>query len=445
MVATREKWETESSLPRGASYEQMLEFFGIPPSTAEALDDNIGKKRRRWNHMSNSGNPVGRKKAAEVLAADPAHLAGGQARHAATSRAAAPRPRSRPRSSRRSRNCGASFRSTSSPTSTTTRSGWPARRSAAGVTPMPHRALAWVVANLVNDAGFAHPQLVAEGLEAAQFAVREQPGEVRNWESTASLLLASSRVQDAVAAVDQAERATGGRATAMLYLLRTRAMVDAEAARRGDGGRRARGHQGRARRGRSHPLRGDGTPGSLGRDHAADQVRCRSHPVHRNGRRRRLVLLRGPEAEDRVRAYRMWAINAGKRVFVGSDRMRSFLAVITGFISLPIHNYLRSQQPGRSSTRGRARRSPRPSSSWRPRPTCRRSTTSTWACPLPRATTNSPGPGRGAVPALDNSKKRVGAETGAKIVDRWPHPGVASGPLSPSFRLEPRKPALIIG
>ena len=50
-----------------------------------------------------------------------------------------------------------------------------------------------------------------------------------------------------------------------------------------------------------------------------------------------------PEAEDRVRAYRMWAVNAGKRVFVGSDRMRSFLAVITGFISLPVHNYLRSQ------------------------------------------------------------------------------------------------------
>ena len=57
------------------------------------------------------------------------------------------------------------------------------------------------------------------------------------------------------------------------------------------------------------------------------------------------MLLRVPEAEDLVRAYRMWAINAGKRVFVGSDRMRSFLAVITGFISLPIHNRARSQPP----------------------------------------------------------------------------------------------------
>jgi hypothetical protein len=49
-----------------------------------------------------------------------------------------------------------------------------------------------------------------------------------------------------------------------------------------------------------------------------------------------------PDAEDQVRVHRMWAANAGKRVFVGSWKLRSFLAVCTGFISLPIHNYLRS-------------------------------------------------------------------------------------------------------
>jgi hypothetical protein len=59
-----------------------------------------------------------------------------------------------------------------------------------------------------------------------------------------------------------------------------------------------------------------------------------------------------PEAEDRVRAYRMWATNAGKRVFVGSDRMRSFLAVITGFISLPVHNFLRSKPAWRVFNEG---------------------------------------------------------------------------------------------
>jgi hypothetical protein len=62
-----------------------------------------------------------------------------------------------------------------------------------------------------------------------------------------------------------------------------------------------------------------------------------------------------PEAEDRVRAYRMWAVNAGKRVFVGSDRMRSFLAVLTGFISLPVHNFMRSKPAWRVFSEGQGK------------------------------------------------------------------------------------------
>lgn len=53
-----------------------------------------------------------------------------------------------------------------------------------------------------------------------------------------------------------------------------------------------------------------------------------------------------------MRAYRMWATNAAKRVFVGSDRMRSFLAVITGFLSLPMHNFLRSKPAWRVFNEG---------------------------------------------------------------------------------------------
>jgi hypothetical protein len=49
-----------------------------------------------------------------------------------------------------------------------------------------------------------------------------------------------------------------------------------------------------------------------------------------------------PEAEDIVRTHRMWAANAGQRVFVGSWKLRSFLAVCSGFISLPVHNLVRS-------------------------------------------------------------------------------------------------------
>jgi hypothetical protein len=342
MVATREKWETASSLPRGASYEQMLEFFGIPPSTAEALDDNIRKKRRRWNHMSNSGNPVGRKKAAEVLAliqrisqAVKRGMPDDQGGGAETEIPAAVFETLEELWRILTEYVFADEYDDALRVAREAVSRW---RNADAAS-----ALAWVVANLVNDTGFAHPQVVSEGLQAAQFAVREQPGEVRNWESTASLLLASSQVQDAVAAVEQAERATGGRATAMLYLLRTRAMV---AMKRADEAMAAAVRAvTRAEPGVEAAIRSEAT--ELLVSWAATML-----PVRSGTDLTRYAEMVGvaawcshgvPEAEDRVRPYRMWAINAGKGVFVGSARMRSFLAVITGFISLPIHNHLRSQ------------------------------------------------------------------------------------------------------
>jgi hypothetical protein len=62
-----------------------------------------------------------------------------------------------------------------------------------------------------------------------------------------------------------------------------------------------------------------------------------------------------PEAEDQVRVHRMWAANAGQRVFTGSWKLRSFLAVCTGFISLPIHNYVGSSPAWNVFSEGLAR------------------------------------------------------------------------------------------
>ena len=183
MVATREKWETASSLPRGASYEQMLEFFGIPPSTAEALDDNISKKRRRWNHMSNSGNPAGRKKAAEVLEliqrisqAVKRGMADDQGGGAETEIPASVFETLEELWRILSEYVFADEYDDALRVAREAVSRWRNADAASALSPGSF-------ANLVNDAGFAHPQLVAEGLEAARFAVPEQPGEVRNWES----------------------------------------------------------------------------------------------------------------------------------------------------------------------------------------------------------------------------------------------------------------------
>ncbi len=354
MVATRERWETESFLPSNPSPEQMLAFFGIPPYSPDLLDENISKKRRRWNRLSNSGNAGGREKAEKVLALiqriSNAIKRGTEGEQGGGVETEIPAEvfetleelwrvlsdylfvdeyddaiRVAREAVRRWQNA-----------------------DAAG-------ALAWVVSATVSNDGFAPPALLAEGLQAARLAVAEQPGEVRNWESAASLLLADGKVQDAVTAIDRGERVTGGRVTALLYLLRTRAMVtlkrpDEAMASAVRAVAKAEPAKAAAVRSEAAGLLVDWAATMLPISSGADLTRytemisvaawC-SYGV--------------PEAEDKVRAYRMWATNAGKRVFVGSHRMRSFLAVITGFISLPIHNYLRSKPAWQVFNEGRGK------------------------------------------------------------------------------------------
>jgi hypothetical protein len=342
MVATREKWETDSSLHRGASYDQMLEFFGIPPYAADALDDNISKKRSYWNHKSNGGNPVGRQKAADVLALI-------QRVSQALKRGAA------------EDTGGGAEAEIPASVFETLEELWrilseyvfaddydDALRVAREAVSRWHNAdaasaLAWVVATEVNTSGFAHPALLNEGLQAARFASSQQPDVARNWESVASLLLASSQPAEALAAVESAERATGGRATGMLYLLRTRAAVSL--GRADDAMTAAVKAVTKAAPDLAAAVRSEATDILVG--WAATLLPIKSGADLT--RYREMIGVAAwcsygvPEAEDKVRAHRMWATNAAKRVFVGSTRMRSFLAVCTGFISLPIHNYLRSR------------------------------------------------------------------------------------------------------
>jgi len=342
MVATREKWETESWLPQRPSNQQMLEFFGIPPHSAEALDQNITKKRRYFNHKSNGGNPKGRQKAEEVLALiqriSLALTRGASDEQGGGVVAEIPDSVFETLEDLWRILSDYVFADEFDEAITVAREAvkrWN-NADAAG-------ALAWVVSTVISSDGFAAPALLAEGLRAAQFAVRQQPGELRNWESAASLLVADNQIAAAVAAIDQAERTTGGRVSAMLYVIKTRAMaaqrrldeVMLSAVKAVSGAEPAK----------AEAIRSEVTDILIGI--AAARLPLRS--AADLGIFTDLVGVAAwcaygvPEAEDRVRAYRMWATNAGKRVFVGSDRMRSFLAVITGFISLPIHNYLRSQ------------------------------------------------------------------------------------------------------
>jgi hypothetical protein len=342
MVTTREKWETESSLPRGASYDQMLQFFGIPPYTADALDNNITKKRQYWNHKSNGGNPIGRQKAADVLTLiqriSQALKRGTTEDTGGGAEAEIPASVFETLDELWRILSEYVFADEYDDALRVAREAVSRWRNADAAS-----ALAWVVATEVNTSGFAHPALLNEGLEAARFASSQQPDVVRNWESVASLLLAGAKAAEALAAIDLAERATGGRATGMLYLLRTRAA--ASLGRVDDALTAAVKAVKTSTPDLAAAVRSEATDVLVG--WAATMLPIKSGSDL--SRYREMIGVAAwcsygvPEAEDKVRAHRMWATNAAKRVFVGSTRMRSFLAVCTGFISLPIHNYLRSQ------------------------------------------------------------------------------------------------------
>jgi tetratricopeptide (TPR) repeat protein len=336
-MATRELWEKESTLPRSPSYEQMLEFFGIPPYSADALDANIGKKRRYWHNKTNGGNEIGRKKALEVealiqrVSEAVKRGAGGEVGGGAEAEIPAGLYETLEELWRLlSEYIFADEYDDALRIAREAVSRWHSADAAA--------ALGWVVASGYNNEAFAHPAVLAEGLDAAQLAVREQPAEVRNWESVASLLMAHGRIQDAIGAIDQAERATGGHATGNLYLVRTKAMV---ALKRPDEAM-ASAVRAVTRSGGAAAIRAQ--TADILVDWAATILPIKSDAD----------LTRYTEMVDVAAwcSYGVWAVNAGKRVFVGSDRMRSFLAVITGFISLPVHNFMRSKPAWRVFNEG---------------------------------------------------------------------------------------------
>jgi hypothetical protein len=343
MVATSTKWENTSTLPYGATYEQRLEFFGIPPATAEQLDANITRKRRTWRRKSEGGNEEGRNKAIRVL--NLIDSVSQQLKRGVADEAGGGATAEIPDAVFEtldelwriiSEYVFADEYDEALRVAREAMNRWQKSPDAASV-------LAWVVATGWNNEALGHPAVLAEGLDAAEIAVRADPADGRNWESAASLLMANSRVSDAVAAIDRAEQATGGRISAALCLLRARTAVTMGKA--DDAMTAAVRAVHRADPARAAAIRSEATEMLV--DWLAGMLPIKSADTL--NRYVEMVNVAAwcsfgvPEAEDQVRVHRMWAANAGKRVFAGSDRMRSFLAVCTGFISLPIHNYLRSE------------------------------------------------------------------------------------------------------
>jgi hypothetical protein len=323
----------------------MLEFFGIPPDPDDKLNDNINRKRRTWYAKTSCNNKQGREKAKEVVTL--IQRAAEVLKRGAIDDAG-----------------GGSAPEIPDAVFQTLEELWRiiseyvfaddyeqairvAREAVSrwGMTADSASALAWVMATGFDTGDLIIPALLQEGTQAAEFAVRAQPGEARNWESRISLLLAQSRPVDAVKATDEAAQALSGGPTARLHILRMRAMLGLN-----------RGEDAMVTAVRAvQTARSDPDLMMAVRSQVTallvDWLSARLLPIKSaSGLTSYLEMVEtaawcsqgAPEAEDMVRAHRMWAANAGKRVFTGSWKLRSFLAVCTGFISLPIHNYARS-------------------------------------------------------------------------------------------------------
>ena len=324
----------------------MLSFFGIPPYSEDRLNDNILKKRRSWYAKTSANNAVGRERATRVV--ELIERVTEALKRGATV----------------DLDGGAAAEEIPEEIFNTLEDLWRlvseyvfaddyeralrvSRRAAAMWGPGSGSAsvLAWVVATGFDSGALVNPAVLAEGLAAAADAVQAAPLEARNWESQVSLLLAAGRAEDALVAADRATAALPAR-TARLEIMRAAGLLGVS--RIDDAALAAV----RA----VHQAGADPNTASVIRSQATrllvDWLATNLLPIKsRPGLAQYVELVQVaawcsngvPEAEDLVRVHRLWATNAGQRVFVGSWKLRSFLAVCTGFVSLPVHNYLRSQ------------------------------------------------------------------------------------------------------
>jgi len=220
MATATEPWKKTTELHAGASYGQMLEFFGIPPYPQDQLAENVKAKRRDWHAKTNSGNPKGRATAKQV--------------EAFIQRLSETLMRGVPGGA----DGGGVTLEIPDAVFETLDELWRivtdyvladdydralevAREALGRLTEKADAAavLAWVLATGFSTGSLLNPDLLSEGLTAADTAVREQPQVARNWESKVSLLIAGSRAGDALAAVEEASRAVTGPVTARLHLI----------------------------------------------------------------------------------------------------------------------------------------------------------------------------------------------------------------------------------
>jgi hypothetical protein len=334
-------WLTIEDYPSRPTPTDLLSFFGIPPDPESKLDDNINRKRRHWHRLAQTAPPEGRRlaeavksaiaEAANALKRGAAAAGGGPAASQSPVDASAfhdPKTvdelwRVIQRLLFRQRYADAIE------CARVAARKWPNSTE-------PFVAYAWVVNTALAQGDHGLPTNSVDQAIRVMERVMQVSAGGREYRIIIGLLQTAGRIDEALERSYQAEDALQPFPADMLGLrvgLQARAgdidaaMVTAVVAVHG------------------HPsddgIRGECVDALLG--FALQRLLPVSSPESAlaYGRLVRVAAWCAdgvPDLEDRVRMHRLWAANCAQKVFAGNVALRSFVAIISGFLLLPVYN-----------------------------------------------------------------------------------------------------------
>lgn len=343
-MSTTQDW-LRDEIPAAVDETALKAYFGVPPSPDSELQINIDRKRKVWHKRSNGPQGAERaRRVKELIRAIEAHLLRGQPLPDGILDGDVKVDGARPLPPPWFENLDELLelietllnRGQHQRAAELARDGverWPDE-------PIALARLAFVCSYLSVLGELTDPALFDQGLRAAARCNELNPADTSAWYSRCVLLLASGRGDEAVDLETEVSARLGTVPPSILVLI-GQAMLSV--------GRYADGLQRLVRA-------VSGAPEDLAiRSEAASAATVAASlllPLDSPTAVSRYCEIiqvgawcadGAPAAEDLIRPHRLWAARCTNKAFVGSLRLRTFLAVCTAFVSVPFHNGIKSR------------------------------------------------------------------------------------------------------
>lgn len=343
-MTTTDEWLREEA-PTSIDEAALKAFFGVPPSPESALQENIERKRKVWHKRSNGPQGAERaRRVKELIRSLEAYLLRGQPLPDGILEGAPRVDSSQPLPPPMFDDLNELFdliellltRGQIPRAIDLAREGvqkWPAD-------PKMLSRFCFLCSYLSTAGEAFNMELLEEGLKAAALCNEIDPSDTSAWYSRCVLLLAAGRNSDAVALEVEVAARLGTTPPSILVMI-GQAMLSV--------GQIADGLQRLIRAVAAAPddlgIRSEAASAAT----AAALLLLPLHDVSSVAKYSEIIQVGAwcadgaPSAEDLIRPHRLWAARCTQKAFVGSLRLRTFLAVCTAFISIPVHNKLKSR------------------------------------------------------------------------------------------------------